>query len=424
LAPERGRAFVLRREPRVAATLRAMGPTRWRAWLFAALTALGVAWGALAVVAHPGGGALGSNVATPSLLLLLAVGLGAALVSAGLRVSGAAWRHPVTRAAEGLAAAALLVAAPLWLAGGDADGGGLTAAVAVGLFLAASLALMYLAAIPDLATCRDHLRGASPLRRTLYGAASLGWRGSPGQRARHRRRIGVLALALVPLALLVQWALAERLDSSTTVAARHLGGAVFAGIGAVLVLLGVLRRALRLETVLVPPLFARLGHGLLLASLAWAGLVLLDLTLGAGPADAALSRAGIGDVRGRYFATLVLCLLAPLVLVLAGRDVTRGAVLAGLSVNVGLWLERSLFVGPAPASASAPAWVEWGLLAGSCGAVALLFAGLTRLVPVISLWELPPVELPADGTAAPVPASVRRAVEVGEERGRAPTATG
>lgn len=109
-----------------------------------------------------------------------------------------------------------------------------------------------------------------------------------------------------------------------------------------------------------------------------------------------------------FWAMLVSCFVVPFVTLANSRTRTvTGTVVASISVNIGMWLERFTIVVPSLSNPRAPvhtfiyapSWVEWSLMAGGFAAFALLYMGLTRLFPIISIWELDEGPAPSPATA-------------------------
>src|SRR5262245_52379337 len=77
------------------------------------------------------------------------------------------------------------------------------------------------------------------------------------------------------------------------------------------------------------------------------------------------------------------------------RTIT-GTVLASCGVLVGMWLERFLIIVPSlsrkPLSYSwgsySPRWPEITIMAAAFAAMALLYILFSKVVPIISVWEL------------------------------------
>ena len=142
------------------------------------------------------------------------------LISAILRVTGAEWRRPVTRCAEAITVFALMIGAmfPIihlgrpwlfyWLVPYPNERGlwpNFRSPLAwdffaINTYLLGSLIYLYLPLIPDVALIRDKSNG---VRRKLYGALSLGWRGTQLQWARLEKAVQVMAVVIIPVAVSV-----------------------------------------------------------------------------------------------------------------------------------------------------------------------------------------------------------------------------
>ena len=105
-------------------------------------------------------------------------------------------------------------------------------------------------------------------------------------------------------------------------------------------------------------------------------------------------------------------------------ETVTGTLIASISVNIGMWLERFTIVVPSLSNPRAPlhafvywpSWVEWSLMAGCFAAFALLYMGFTKLFPIISIWELaPPAPLGSEEAERGALAGLREA-EVFERR--------
>jgi molybdopterin-containing oxidoreductase family membrane subunit len=76
------------------------------------------------------------------------------------------------------------------------------------------------------------------------------------------------------------------------------------------------------------------------------------------------------------------------------RTITT-AVISGVTVLIGMWLERFLIVIgtlsypalPAAWGDYAPSWVELSITAGTFAAMILLYLLFVKLFPIIAIWE-------------------------------------
>jgi Ni/Fe-hydrogenase subunit HybB-like protein len=340
------------------------------------------------------------------------------LISAILRLSNAEWRRPITRAAEVITVLVLLFGMGCILLDlGRPDRAWFVVrhpnfrspllwdVASVTTYLTASTIYLYLPLIPDIALLRDHL----PRRRWLYAPLALGWSGTPRQRRRLHRAISVMAVLVIPIAVsvhtVVSWVFAMTVQPmwhSTIFGPYFVVGAIFSGIAAIILAMAVVRRAYRLEAYLKAVHFNNLGLLLLVMALLWFYFTLAEFLTtyyGAEPSHMAIF---VSKTQGRFavpfWTMIVACFVVPVALL--GRHRTRGTVwgtvVAAISVEIGMWLERFLIVVPslsAPrlpmeAAPYAPSWVEWSLFAAFVAVFILLYAVFTKLFPIVSIWEV------------------------------------
>lgn len=137
-------------------------------------------------------------------------------ISAILRIAGAEWRKPLTRAAEALT----LFSLPFGVASIMIDMGRpdrvlnvirygrfesplLWDFTAVTLYLFSSVVFFYLTLLPDIALCRDRLTDVPPWQSSMYQILALGWKGSPGQYHRLEKVIDGMAIFMTMLVVTV-----------------------------------------------------------------------------------------------------------------------------------------------------------------------------------------------------------------------------
>ena len=99
-----------------------------------------------------------------------------------------------------------------------------------------------------------------------------------------------------------------------------------------------------------------------------------------------------------FWAMLVFCFVVPFAMLANRRTRTKvwGTVLASISVEIGMWLERFLIVVPSLSSprlpltapSYVPSWVEWSLFAAFVSMFILLYALFTKFFPIVSIWEI------------------------------------
>jgi molybdopterin-containing oxidoreductase family membrane subunit len=347
------------------------------------------------------------------------------LISAILRLVNATWRRPVTRCAEVITAFALSIGAmfPLihlgrpwlawWLIPYPSERGiwpNFRSPLAwdffaINTYLLSSVLFLLLPIIPDMALIRDHTTG---LRQKIYGLLSMGWHGSPKQWHRLESAMHIMAIAIIPIAVSVHTIVSFDFSMavvpmwhSTIFGPYFVAGAIFSGIAALILVMALLRKILRLEAYLQPVHFQNLGKLLLTMSLLWGYFVFnerLTVWYGNAPHEMAVFWSTQIGAYAPLFWTMVVCNFVipfPFLAIRKLRTIT-GTVIASCGVVVGMWLERFLIIVPSlsrkPLAYSwgryTPRWPEIVIMISTFAAMALLYVLFSKVVPIISIWEL------------------------------------
>ena len=347
------------------------------------------------------------------------------LISAILRLVNATWRRPVTRCAEVITVFALMIGAtfPLihlgrpWLAyflipypserglWPNYRSPLVWDFFAINTYLLGSLLFLLLPMIPDFALIRDRTSG---WRQRLYRVLSMGWQGTPRQWHRLESAMHIMALVILPVAVSVHTIVSFDFSMavvpmwhSTIFGPYFVAGAIFSGVAALIVVMAILRKVLKLEQYLLPLHFQNLGKLLLLMSLLWGYFIFnerLTTWYGNSPHEMNVFWSTQNGEYAPLFWTMVLLNFVipfPLLTVKKLRSITT-AVIASCGVIVGMWLERFLIVVPSLARKGSPyswgsytpEWPEVVIMVSSFAAMALLYVLFSKLVPLISVWEL------------------------------------
>lgn len=361
-----------------------------------------------------------------------------ALMSAILRLTKAEWRRPVTRMAEAITVCSLFVGASMPIIDlGRPDRllnvilyGRIQSAVlwdflSISTYLVGSLLFFYLFLIPDLATLRDRLTAVGRVRRWLYRKLSLGWTGEPEQRRRLDRSIGILTILILPIAIsvhtVVSWIFAMTLRvgwNSTIFGPYFVAGALFSGVASVLMAMALFTHFYKLERWITPLHFRNLAYLLLLLDIVYIYFTLneyLTVSYKSEGTEAALLASLYGGPFSGIFWTVQLGGLVIPAFLLAFRRTrtTLGIVVAATLVNATMWLKRYLIVVSTLATPQMPGgwgsywptWVEWSITAAAFAGFVLLFALLSRLVPIVSVWETQEAREPPEGAPEELPAA-------------------
>jgi Ni/Fe-hydrogenase subunit HybB-like protein len=349
------------------------------------------------------------------------------LISAILRIANATWRRPVTRCAEVITVFALSIGATFpivhlgrpwvffWLVPYPSERGIwpnirsplLWDFFAINTYLLGSVTFLLLPMIPDFALIRDRAKG---LRQKIYSILSLGWTGTPRQWHRLERAMQIMAVAIIPVAVsvhsIVSWDFAMApvpMWHSTIFAPYFVAGAIFSGIAALIIAMAMLRKFLHLEEYLLPIHFQNLGKLLLVMSLVWFYFVFAERLTGWYGNETSEMAVFWLTQTGSFsplFWTMVICnfiIPFPILAIKKLRTIT-GCVIASTAVVIGMWLERFLIIVPSLSrkylpyawvtSPYRPTWVEISITAGTFAGMGLLYMLFSKVVPIISVWEL------------------------------------
>jgi molybdopterin-containing oxidoreductase family membrane subunit len=264
---------------------------------------------------------------------------------------------------------------------------------------------LFLPIIPDCAAARDLTRG---WRKKFYSLLSLGWQGTPRQWHRLETAMHVMAIAIIPVAVsvhtIVSWDFAMTpvpMWHSTIFGPYFVVGAIFSGVAALILAMALLRKFLGLQEYLQPIHFDHLGKLLLTMSLLWVYFTFaerLTTWYGNDPSEMAVFWSSIRQQFAPLFWTMVVCnFIIPFPFLAIKRLRTiGGTVIASITIVAGMWIERFLIIVPSlehkylPYSWGTyrPTWVEITLMVAGFGMMALLYLLFSKLVPMISMWEL------------------------------------
>ena len=374
------------------------------------------------------------------------------MISAILRIVQAEWRRPVTRAAEIVTVFSLMTALmfPLihsgrpwrtiywafpydWIRGmwPNPRSPLVWDPSAIMTYLTSTILFVYIAMLPDLAIARD--RATGPVRKTIYGILSLGFRGTSRQ-WRIQAVAGILLSALIlPIFVsvhsIVSWDFAVTLVPgwhSTTFAPYFVIGAVHSGVSAVVMAMIIIRKVFHLQNYITADHIDSLTRLLIAVAATWFFFLMLDFFFGlygAEPTEVDTWSRRILEGEWRYLAVIfALCSFIIPVPMWLFRGVRRSffwMFVTTILVNIGMWIERFMLIVPALERKSAltfaygdytPSISEFILvLASFCMVIlgVLVFAKFLPLMPVADIKEGKIMKQEMKIGRADVPATIR-----------------
>ena len=146
--------------------------------------------------------------------------------------------------------------------------------VIIPTYMVISLLLLYFPLLPDFAILKDRFKKKKPKLSKIYGKLSLNWTGSKAQKLLQEKSIKIIAIMIIPVGLLLQtidaWLFSTTYRigwDSTNFAPYFISGAFVAGVGALITLIYIIRKAKKLESYITDYHFDKLGKLLVLACL-------------------------------------------------------------------------------------------------------------------------------------------------------------
>lgn len=379
-----------------------------------------------------------------NVVTFIGVSYGGAVVSAMLRLTGADWRAPLTRLAEGTAVVTVLIGGAfiiphlgrpdrIWelVTRPNLSAPVFWDFVAISTYVAATLVFFVLPLVPDMAALREGDTTRLGRRRTLlYTVLSRGWVGAPHQRRVLAGALGVVSIMIIPLAVSVHsvlaWAfsLTSRPGWHESIWAPYfVVAALYSGVALVILVVAGFRRGYHLEAFITERHIVRLGLIMATFSAGYLYLTLADILPSAyvGERDNAeiLTHLLTGHMAVWFWLFVVAAGIVPLLIVALPwtRNVV-GIVIAAAFVAPAMWAKRMIMiVDPANHDTMTGSlggyrftWVSVAITLAGAAAVPLLLMLLFRVVPLLSIDEMEEADA---APAARTPEATRDAGSVG-----------
>lgn len=353
-------------------------------------------------------------------VFFIGISYAGALVSAILRLTHAGWRAPITRISELIAVGGLTDGAlqpiidlghpeRVWhiIAYGRFQSPLLWDLIAITTYLVGSFIYLYLPLIPDLALLRDRMKQGSA-RWRIYSLLAVGWQNTMEQRQRLERAIGIMAVAMIPLAVSVHTVVAFIFSmtlrpgwNSTIYGVYFVIGAIFSGTAVLLIIIAIFRKIYHFEEYITEKHFRYLGYLLLVLLLFYFYLSFTEYLTPAykliDEEKQLLTLLFLGKNAGWFWTFVVAGLIVPaLLLIFSRRHAVRNVVLAALLVVISMWIKRFVIVIPTlevpmmpfDFATYSPTWVEISLTGATIAGFSIMITLAAKFIPLISLWEV------------------------------------
>ncbi len=417
--------------------MESMHTTSWKFWLVFGLLAAFVAyalfykWG---VMILEGLGVAGVNrpsywgIFLVNTVFWIGISHAGTFISAILRVFRAEFRRPFTRAAELMTTFGLVQAGfsifmhmgrvwlsywlmpipnqrQLWPNFHSPLSWDL---LAITTYLLSSTMYLFLPLIPDLAMARDRTPDGT-WQKAFYRILALGFRGTEGEWTHLRNALNIFAFAIIPVMFsvhtIVSWdfAMATRPGWSSTIFGPYFViGALHSGMGAVVMVLAVVRGTMKnMKYFIRPEHFEAIGKLMLIISMGWAYFFFNDYIVqwygGDKWTKELLHWHEAGPMGWMWFAMLIFNVAIPWATLWnkKWRSTPWLLFIVGMLINVGMWFERYIIVPISLTINRMPfTWrlyqpgIEVWLGVGTVAFFILLYMAASKLIPLIPVWEV------------------------------------
>ena len=340
-----------------------------------------------------------------------------------LRLTNNSWRTPLVRIAEIISVAAIIMAGITIMIDMARPDRLLNLfiharlqspitwdVVIIPTYMVISLLLLYFPLIPDFAILKTHFKKKEPKLSKFYGKLALNWTGSKAQKLLQEKSIRIIAIMIIPVGLLLQtidaWLFSTTYRigwDSTNFAPYFISGAFVAGVGALVTLIYIIRKAKRLENYITDYHFDKLGKLLALACLIYLYFNINEYVIPLFTAKKGelvhLETLFTGSYSILFWAVTVIGLILPIIVLLfkKGRKPNTMFVI-GLMVVIGSWWKRFVIVTPTllhpflPIQGVPESWRhyfpslhEWLITFATLAMAFLIITVCVRYLPVIPI---------------------------------------
>lgn len=359
-------------------------------------------------------------------VFFIAASLIGMLISSVVGMIGYKWIKPISRIAEIIAVAFALVAGLVIITDmgrpdrldhllfyGRIQSPIIWDIAVVITYVALSLLLLYIPLIPDIALCKEKLTGLPKFQQKIYKVLSLGWANTPNQFKLIKRYFQILLITIIPVALAIHtvtsWLFAMTLRTgwdSPIFGPYFVSGAFVAGCASVIIAMYFIQRNYKLQDYITDMHFDKMGKLLVLVSLVYVYFNVNEIIVPAykfKPSE--LEHIGnllYGHDSVLFWLVQAGGLVIPFMLLMIPQmRKPLPSMLISLVILVAAWFKRYLIVVPTQLTpyypiqnmperyhTYMPTIPEIAITVGSLVLVLMIVTMLTKIFPVVSVWEM------------------------------------
>lgn len=285
--------------------------------------------------------------------------------------------------------------------------------LAISTYFVGSCLFLYLALIKDFAIYRDANMKVPKWQQKVYKILALGYRGTPSQKKHIRVSTNLMAIMIVPLAIIVHsvlsWIFGMTLRPgwhSTIFGPYFVLAAIFSGTGVLIMAMWVYRRMYKLHSYIEDKHFVYLGYIMMILAAAYGYFTFSEYFTGWYGSEKweneLLHKLFSPSEYGWWFLfTNVAGIILPIAIVaIPATRKPNWITLASLFMVAALWVKRYLIIVPTLESPLlpmqdtrteyvhySPTWVEWALTAAGIATFLLFFTLMSKFVTIVPISE-------------------------------------
>lgn len=359
-------------------------------------------------------------------VFFVALSLVGALMSAVLKLTHFEWYRPLSRIAEIMAVAAIMLAGVSIVAAmgrpdrlyflflhGRIQSPIVWDIIVITTYITTSILFLFIPLLPGITICRDRIVNAPRWQKWMYEKLSCGWQGTPQQWVLVKKSVKILAVLVIPLGISIHtvtaWLFASTLRAewdSTNFGPYFVAGAFLLGVAGMILTVSCFRKFYHFEKYLTELHYDMLGKALVFMSLVYIYFNVNEYFVPAYKMSSLhanhLLDLFTGSGAPMYWSVVVFGMVLPATLPLfkAMRKPVPLTIIA-IMVIIAAWFKRFLIVIPGLAHPYLPiqdvphAWrhytpslIEMTVVAATFAAAMLIITVFSRLFPIISIWEV------------------------------------
>lgn len=285
--------------------------------------------------------------------------------------------------------------------------------LAISTYFMGSCLFLYLALIKDFAIYRDANMKIPKWQQKVYKFLALGYRGTPSQKKHIKVSTNLMAIMIVPLAIIVHsvlsWIFGMTLRPgwhSTIFGPYFVLAAIFSGTGVLIMAMWVYRRMYKLHSYIEDKHFIYLGYIMMILAAAYGYFTFSEYFTGWYGSEKweneLLHKLFSPSEYGWWFLfTNLAGIILPIAIVaIPATRKPNWITLASLFMVAALWVKRYLIIVPTLESPLlpmqdtraeyvhySPTWVEWALTAAGIATFLLFFTLMSKFVTIVPISE-------------------------------------